>query len=228
MIGKHLKMANLKYYHSIEEKSEKFNYFKIDTKNDFDKTYDKLLKQYKDQENKNLIYRGCNNATFKLYNSAQRHWIQKESNNWGIDFHDFIKQEIDNAKSWQDGLLVKFYKSFGHTTAYELAVLSFLQHYAAPTPLLDWTYSFDNSLFFAIDGLKQNESDGLENYCSVYIISKGHNYNELINYADLHEQAKTRLEEIKEKYPQADSSDLDKKYSEYSYSLIKDTSLVYI
>ena len=133
---------------------------------------------------------------------------------------------IDNAKAWQNNLLVKFYKSFGHNTAYEIAVLSFLQHYASPSPLIDWTYSLDNSLFFAFDKMEHPESDQIGNYCSVYILNK--TQSELMNYIDVYQSGKYNFEELKAKHPDVDSKDLDKQYNEYSYSLIKDLPLVYI
>ena len=221
-------MARLKYYRTIAEKQVKFDHFTIDTKGDFDKMYATLLAN-KIEKKKNLIYRGVNDSKFKLYNSAQRHWIQKELSLWPPpDFHTFIQTEIDNAKTWQNNLLDKFYQSFGLSTAPELAVLSFLQHYGAPTPLLDWSYNLNCGLFFAIDGLKHNEGIDLDNYCSLYIIDKSANTNELINYADLHKKAKEDLERIKELHPEADSTDIDKKYKNITYSLIKGTLLVYI
>lgn len=221
-------MAKLEYYNTIADKQIKFDHYTIDTKDNFGKMYEKLLAD-KVKKGNNLIYRGVTDSKYKLYNSAQRHWIQKELNLWSpLDFHSFIQTEIDKAKTWQNNLLDKFYRSFGLSTAPELGVLSFLQHYGAPTPLLDWTYNLDCGLFFGIDGLKHNEGVELDNYFSLYIIDKSANYNELINYADLHKQAREFIANVKKTEPDINSFNIEKEYENIAYSLIKGTVLVYI
>jgi len=182
-------MGKLEYYNNLKEKEDKFrNFERIDTKEQFDSFYTSISDQLNDQMG-NLFFRGVTEAKYKLYNSAQRVWITKELNNWQIEYLDIIQEIVTNAKAWCNGLLNKFYKAFGRK-AYDIPVLSFLQHYGAPTPLLDWTYSLDISLFFGINDLKYTESNiDIDNYFSIYIIVKnkktGKN-NELIDIRDIY------------------------------------------
>lgn len=55
----------------------------------------------------------------------------------------------------------------------DVAVLGFLQHHDCPTPLLDWTYKFQNALYFGLDGLKNEERKReIDDYFSVYLIQE--------------------------------------------------------
>lgn len=162
-------MGKVETYSSLEEKEDFFEQINIKTKVQLDE----IIELYKSNENNNLIFRGCKKANYKLFNKAQREWISKELFNLGFTFNEFIKNEIKNARNWQDNLLDKFFTAFGQP-ANDLIILGFLQHYGAPTTLLDWTYNFDNSLFFATDGFKFTISDDeIKNYFSVYIIDNG-------------------------------------------------------
>ena len=117
----------------------------------------------KKDDGKEFIFRGVNNAKFKLYNSGQRAWMGQELDIHGKNYQSFIQDEINYAKNFQNGLLIKFFQAFGHT-AYDFSILSFLQHYNAPTPLLDFSYNFDCSLFFCIDEMSHYPSRDIENY----------------------------------------------------------------
>jgi hypothetical protein len=159
-------MGKVETYSSLEEKGRVFEQTVINSKKDLDEKF----KLYRKNVNKNLIYRGCKEARYKLYNKAQREWINKDLSNHGFKYTDFIKKIINNARHGQETLLENFYSAFGIPTN-DLIILGFLQHYGAPTTLLDWTYSFNNSLFFATEDLKFYESNlDIDNYFSVYII----------------------------------------------------------
>ena len=66
----------------------------------------------------------------------------------------------------------------------ELPILSLLQHYAAPTALMDWTYNNNVAFDFATDGLKKKEEPktNIDDYFSVYRINKRKCKNELLNH----------------------------------------------
>jgi len=180
-------MGKVETYSSLEEKGEAFEQTNIKTK----EKLDDIIAEYKVNDNKDLLFRGCKEAHYKLYNKAQREWISKELFNLGFTFEEFITNEIKNARTWQDNLLVKYFSAFGKPPN-DLMILGFLQHYGAPTTLLDWTYSFENSLFFATDGLKLIESDNeIDNYFSVYLIN-----NKKRNIPDFIEELRNETEII--------------------------------
>lgn len=154
------------FYTSLSEKNLLFHSHLVDSKIEFDK----MISVFESRSKEPHIYRGVSESKFKLYNSAQRIWKIQELYKLNPSYDYFIKEEIKNAKAFQNNLLDKFYSAFGLKT-YDLSVLSFLQHYGAPTPLLDFTHNYKCSLFFAIDGMKQSPSTDIDNYISIYSIN---------------------------------------------------------
>jgi hypothetical protein len=118
-------------YKNLADKAKKFDAINIDSKTDLDN----LIKEWtKKVDNKTIIFRGLTEAKYKLLNSAQRFWNAEELDRFGGSYKEFIQTQIDKAKGFQNSLLKKFYDAFGHQ-AYDLSILSFLQHYKAPTPI---------------------------------------------------------------------------------------------
>ncbi len=156
----------VEFYKDLDSKNEYFNSQTIDNKKDLD---DFIMKwNLKDADNK-VMFRGLSESKYKLYNSAQRFWLGEELSKLGKSYLQFINDQITYAKNFQDGLLIKFYNSFGHR-AYDISILSFLQHYGAPTPLLDFTYDLNCALYFATYKTDHLPSEDIDNYFSIYAI----------------------------------------------------------
>ena len=154
----------LPQYNNLTDKNavQSFASITIDNKRDFDSWYNGH------KEVKDLIYRGVNEAKYKNFTSSQREWITKEYSKEGVLYKDFIGQIIFTLKN--NSLLKSYFKS-NNIAINDILCLVYLQHFSAPTPLLDFTYDLDDALFFALDGLKDvSSSNDIDNYFSIYSI----------------------------------------------------------
>lgn len=219
-------------YQSLAEKANSFDCENIETKDQFDH----LAHYWTDNKNhfskdsqKKVIFRGLTEAKYKLFNSAQRVWKGEELDHLGRTYEEFIQTEIDKAKAFQANLLIKFYHAFGHP-AYDLSILSFLQHYGAPTPLLDFTYKFDSAAFFATDGLNHNPSTDIDNYFSIYAIDTSQIVRQFPSIIDHISFSLMQIDEILEKYSEekVDTIDVLQNYEQLKYKAFHGLTLFYI
>ncbi len=154
-------------YDSTLQKSLFFDQENIDTPEQFDKIYDEL------KEKQDTLFRGVREAKWRLYSSLQRHWIDKKMPKTDTSYQEFLELLLDNARNEQRKTLSKFLYPNRIDPNNDIAVLSFLQHYGCPTPLLDWTYSFLNALYFALDGVTHEKSPKeIDGYFSLYHIEE--------------------------------------------------------
>lgn len=121
------------------------------------------------KKNKNIIFRGANESKYRLYSSLQRFWVSQKLEHKSISFVDFVKRTIHNALNDKRFNAFTNKKQKNH-----LAVLSTLQHYEAPTPLMDWTLSIDTALLFGLYGLnsKISQRRDIHNYFSLYYLEE--------------------------------------------------------
>ncbi|WP_017732536.1 FRG domain-containing protein [Nafulsella turpanensis] len=192
-------MGQLPIYSSFLEKNDKFvvddHFFRIDTVEQFDKWYsfmtrrvdEKIEKSKTERTNINNMFRGMGEAKYKLMTSSQRFWITNELEQWWRPrrYLEFIQVFVQNARK-----KLLFKKVFEY---YKLApnqrdfpILSILQHYGAPTPLMDWTYNLDVALFFASENARPSYSTNeIDHYFSIYHIEKNkQHYKEFYNLLD--------------------------------------------
>lgn len=211
----------LETYETFDDKSKYFYHEKIETFDQFETFYEGL------SNNKKLIYRGVSDASYKLYNTLQIHFIEHELNLDFDNYHEFIKTHIESAKRWNNNLLIKFYKSLGHNSAYDLSVLSFLRHSGSPAPLLDWSYNFNISLFFSCKQYSNSAKNETEDYCSLYVFDLDAN-NELSNLPDVYHSINESFISASKSKPEVDGTELQNKIDKHSYSLIKELPIAYI
>lgn len=113
-----------------------------------------------------LIFRGVNEASYRLYTSAQRAYDELKLD---IPYSDFIQFYIDETRKSKEICNYFVGKKYQIT---DFLILSLLQHYGYPTPLLDFSYDIYSALFFAIDNMKEGNNNEISNYVSLYIINK--------------------------------------------------------
>lgn len=154
-------------YGSTLQKSRYFDQVNIDAKEQFDNLFDELkLKE-------GLLFRGVREAKWRLYSSLQRQWVTHKLYESDVTYQEFLETLVEFARKEQKQALSKFLRLNRIDPENDIAVLSFLQHYGCPTPLLDWTYSFLISLYFAIDGIENKQSPKeIDSYFSVYHIEE--------------------------------------------------------
>ena len=176
-------MGKLEFYGSLAEKQLSFfgdlnipPEFKIDDAWQFKGWYDQM-KSVVGQNPLGNFFRGVREARYKLYNSSQRFWIQNnltqlESLSQPLSYLQMIQNMVNQAKEQEIFSRVFDYYGLAPDQT-DFPILSILQHYGAPTPLMDWTYDIDVALFFAIERVERSdESHDIRSYVSVYRVEK--------------------------------------------------------
>lgn len=196
-------------YSSLDEKRNYWNnnrenphldYHRIDKIEEFVEFYNSLSSK------PNCIFRGINEAKYKMFTSLQIFHIL---NTMPISPREFVANEIQELKEANNHLYQRYLKSMGIDET-DFLYLSLLQHYFAKTPFLDFSYSLDKALFFAQDGCRHiaGEKD-IHNYISLYWIdlqeSNGFELIDIIKwYAAQLDNALHSLETIIESNPKSD------------------------
>ena len=145
----------LEEYKKLEDKKEFFKF----GDSQYDTCTDDIFKKIQEFEKlgESFIYRGITEAKYKLYNSAQRLYINQElhrqvhPDSIAVHYKEFIENLIENCKSWNNGVVKNLLKSSGIDENNAIAYLSYMQHFGVPSPFLDYTYNPYIALFFAID-----------------------------------------------------------------------------
>ncbi|KAA9331146.1 FRG domain-containing protein [Adhaeribacter soli] len=153
-------------YKSTLQKSNSFAQVNIDTQEHFDKIYE----EYRAAED--ILFRGQREAKWRLYSRLQRDWIIEKLHKNG-SYQSLLERMVKLGKE-EYGLKIQELLQANHIdSTNSIAVLAYLQHHGCPTPLLDWTYRFQNALYFALDGLQPGAGVvEIEDYCSVYYIEE--------------------------------------------------------
>ena len=167
-------------YQSTLQKSNSFDQENLDTEEQFDKVYDEF------KEKTDTLFRGQREAKWRLYSKLQRQWMIEKLFTTEKSYQNLIEKLVEIGKADYSEQIQELLAVHHIDTKNPVSVLGYLQHHGCPTPLLDWTYKFQNALYFALDGLTPNSGIvEIEDYCSVYFIEEkdfeGANLARLIN-----------------------------------------------
>lgn len=168
LLGPYLSETQVANYNTLLQKSVFFDCIKIDSMDTFNTYYNSF------SQKNNFIFRGVNESKYRLQSSLQRNWLSESLYELGVKYSDFIENLIQHAR---ENELIQ--ETIGDKIDFDLAVLSLLQHYSCPTPLLDWTYSFQIALFFALFNSKSTigSRKEIDSYFSIYYIEE-ENYDD--------------------------------------------------
>lgn len=153
-------------YISTLQKSLYFDQDNIDTTEQFDIIYE----EYKNKQD--TLFRGQREAKWRLYSKLQRVWISEKLGD-KFQFADFLSSLIQfGLNNYGDKIRMNL-DEVHDDSENDIAILGYLQHHGCPTSLMDWTFRFQNALYFGLDGLapKQNATE-IEDYFSVYYIEE--------------------------------------------------------
>lgn len=156
-------------YNSVIQKANSFDQENIDTEEQFDTVYEKW------KVTTDVLYRGQREAKWRLYSKLQRLWIAENLFSSEESYHKLIENIVINGKSDFGAQIKQILNAHHIDTENTISVLGYLQHHSCPTPLLDWTYKFQNALYFGLDGLVPNpDTNEMGDYFSVYFIKEEH------------------------------------------------------
>lgn len=156
----------LKYYASLEEKRDKFlKYEIINTQEEFTSLSERF-ETFESNKKEHYLFRGVNNSSYQLYSSAQRLWIGRGLDTTGLSFRKLIASILREAKK-KNEILSSYLARLG-IVQNDWLILSFLQHYGAATPFIDFSRRYKIALYFAFDNMNSCGGNDIDEYVSIY------------------------------------------------------------
>jgi len=154
-------------YRSLLQKSYSFDQITIKTESEFDEFYQQYF------VSTSMLFRGQREASWRLMSKLQREWIINSLGKTEEEYLIFIQKMISIGRANHANEIKSILKRFNIDSTNDIAVLGYLQHHSCPTPLLDWTYSLDNALYFAIDEFQNNSKiKEILDYFSIYYLEE--------------------------------------------------------
>lgn len=160
-------MAKLPEYKNLNEKKTYFSQTVIETEEEFDNFYNSI-------QHNGQIWRGSNEAKYKIFTSWQRFWIGKSHLPNNVNF---LCALYDYFRQCNDKKLSKYLNKLNIPIS-PLSIFSILRHYSVPTPIIDWTISPEIALYFMtkIESSSDNDktSSEIDDYFSLFSLQRPH------------------------------------------------------
>ena len=134
-------------------------------------SFDELIEFYKEHQNSNWVYRGHTEAKWGLKTSLDRFFENNKIN----DTYKKIRAEKNLTREFKRRY--NQYSQYVPEISNDIEWLSLMQHYGAPTRLLDFTYSIFIGAYFALEEayLSNDRNHRLENdvedKCAIWAIN---------------------------------------------------------
>jgi len=178
-------MSKVNSFKTITEKERAFKRIVV---SDFDSLISKLAQYSKEGS----FFRGQADASWKLYTFSQREWITKDLKFKFRDYKSYETMKLAFIKSNEHARLKACTKIINDVSSY-----SCLQHYGCPTPLLDFTSSYDNALYFATcDNIGYGDLE-TNSFISIYVIFEGGSsrtpFNDLTSFGSVIESYRKQM-----------------------------------
>ena len=151
----------MEIYNKLEEKNSYFTCKNIETVGELDNAISQL-------NNKHYVFRGVRDAKYMCYTSAQVNFINRKVDPKQIS-QDYLDRSIMDMISQvkNNSFLSEFVKDITDDKT-DMQILGLLQHYGFGTTILDFTYSFNEAVFFALDGAIYEDKGDINDYLSIY------------------------------------------------------------
>ncbi len=115
-----------------------------------------------------MLFRGVSEAKYMLYTSGQREFILQDYATLGIQYDQFMRVLLRNLRRNDD--LMNFCK-VAKTPPNDSYCFTYLQHYGAPTPYIDFTTDIYTALFYCFYRMSSQLSKSeIDHYCTLYYI----------------------------------------------------------
>lgn len=160
----------MRFYKALQEKGQYF--IKRNLKVDNLSNLLALIEEFSGNGKESILFRGQPEAKYMLYSSLQRYWVERKLEKHYGSYRELIDNLIENSRKWNSGLIKRYLKNSGWNET-KMSILSIMQHYGVPTPLLDFTYDINKSLYFAVNKIDISPPvSDIEKYFSIYYIYK--------------------------------------------------------